>query len=194
MTAAATVRTRPAAKPNGWWGAAIFLAAETTLFGTLVGSYFYLRFNTSPWPPHGTPEPRIVAPVLLTAGLVLAGGAVYGSLRAARNGRSLVALAALAGATCVQAVYLGVQIALMSSDIDQYAPRTSAYASIYYTLSGASHAHVAAGLLLNLWMLTRIAVRLTPYRLIGLHVTALYWTVVNVLTVVVLLTELSPRL
>ena len=70
---AATVRTRPAAKPNGWWGRTIFVATEATLFGTLIGSYFYLRFNTNPWPPAGTPEPRVIAPVLLTAALVIAG-------------------------------------------------------------------------------------------------------------------------
>ena len=191
---ATSVRIRPAAKPNGWWGMAIFLAAEATLFGTLIGSYFYLRFNTTTWPPPGTPEPRVVAPVLLTAGLLPAGGAVYASLWAARDGRRFVALAALAGATTIQAAYLGVQLALMSSDLDTYSPRTSAYASIYYTLAGASHAHVAVGLLLDLWLLGRIATRLTPYRLVGLRVTALYWAVVNVLTVVVLLTELSPRL
>jgi cytochrome c oxidase subunit 3 len=191
---ATAVRPRPAAKPNGWWGMAIFLAAEATLFGTLVGSYFYLRFNTTPWPPAGTPEPRVAAPALLTAGLLLTTGAVYAALRAARAGLQLTALGALAAATCLQATYLAVQIALMSADVDHYAPRTSAYASIYYTLSGASHGHVAVGLLLNLWLIARLATGITPYRLVGLHVTTLYWYVVNALTVVVLLTELSPRL
>ena len=193
MTATA-IGSRPAAKPNGWWGAAIFLAAESTLFGTLVGSYFYLRFNTRPWPPAGTPEPRVVAPVLLTIALLLAGGAVHAALRSARRGHRLLALGTLAGATCVQVVYLVLQIALISSDVDRYAPKTSAYASIYYTLAGASHAHVAVGVLLNAWLLARIASRLTRYRLVGLQVTTLYWDVVNVLTVAVLLTELSPRL
>jgi cytochrome c oxidase subunit III len=191
---ATAVRARPAAKPNGWWGMAIFLAAEATLFGTLVGSYFYLRFNTTPWPPAGTPEPRVVAPALLTAGLLLAGAGIYWSVRAARGGRQVLALAALAGATCVQGVYLALQIGLMTSDLDQYKPSSSAYASIYYTLSGASHAHVAVGLLLDAWLLARIASRITPYRLVGLEATALYWYVVNALTVVVLLTEVSARL
>jgi heme/copper-type cytochrome/quinol oxidase subunit 3 len=192
MTAAA-VRTA-VARPNGWWGMAIFVAAEATLFGTLVGTYFYLRFSTAPWPPPGTPEPRVVAPVVLTIALLLAGGAVHLALRDARNGARVRAVAVLGAATCVQLTYLVIQIALMNADIDRTSPSTSAYASIYYTLSGASHAHVALGVVLNLWLVARLALAITPYRLAGLQATTLYWDVVNVLTVVVLLTELSPRL
>ena len=191
---AATVRTRPAAKPNGWWGMTIFVATEATLFGTLIGSYFYLRFNTNPWPPAGTPEPRVIAPVLLTAALVIAGFGLYAALRLAGAGRRLPALGALAAVTCVQGAYLAVQLVLFSSDLDKSPPKESAYASIVATLSGASHAHVIAGLLLDLWLLVRLGTRLTPYRLTGLRVTALYWTVVNAITVAVLLTELSPHL
>lgn len=194
MSATGARVTAPAARPNGWWGMALFLAAEVTLFGTLIGSYFFLRFNTSPWPPPGTPGPRVVAPVILTIALVLAGGAVYLALRAARDGRRALALAALAVAACVQLTYLVIQIALMKSDIDTTSPRTSSYASIYYTLEGASHAHVAVGILLNLWLLARLASAITPYRLVGLSATNLYWQVVNVLTVAVLLTLISPRL
>ncbi len=191
---ATVVRARPAAKPNGWWGAGVFLASEATLIGTLVGSYFYLRFNTSPWPPHGTPEPRVVAPLVLTLVLVAAAGVVYAALWNARRGRRFAALGALALATFVQGVYLALQIALMRSDLDHYSPRTSAYSSIYYTLSGAAHAHVAVGLLIDLWLVARIASRITPYRLVGLRVATLYWSVVSVLAVVVFLTQVSPKL
>jgi heme/copper-type cytochrome/quinol oxidase subunit 3 len=173
---------------------ALFLAAEATLFGTLIGTYFFLRFNTRPWPPPGTPQPRLWAPVILTIALVLAGGLVYLALRAARDGRRAVAVTALGIAFCVQVTYLVIQITLMKSDIDHTPPRTSAYASIYYTLEGASHAHVGVGLLLSLWLLLRLSASITPYRLVGLSATNLYWQVVNALTVAVLLTQISPRL
>ena len=39
------------ARPNGWWGMAVFVATEATLFGTLIGTYFFLRFDTAEWPP-----------------------------------------------------------------------------------------------------------------------------------------------
>ena len=38
---------RPLARPNGWWGMVVFVATEATLFGTLVGTYFYLRFRAA---------------------------------------------------------------------------------------------------------------------------------------------------
>jgi heme/copper-type cytochrome/quinol oxidase subunit 3 len=41
------------ARPNGWWGMAIFVASEATLFGTLVGTYLYLDGQTRRWPPAG---------------------------------------------------------------------------------------------------------------------------------------------
>jgi cytochrome c oxidase subunit III len=191
---ATPVRAVPQAKPNGWWGMALFVAAEATLFGTLVGSYFYLRFNTTPWPPAGAPEPRVAVPVVLTIALVLAGGAVHASWRAARAGERAFALAMLAVAAGVQVTYLAVQIALLVSDVRAYGPDRSAYASIVYTLSGASHGHVGFGVLLDVWLLGRLAFGITPYRLVGLQATTLYWHVVNALTVVVLLTEVSPRL
>jgi heme/copper-type cytochrome/quinol oxidase subunit 3 len=194
VTATGIPVARRAARPNGWWGMALFLTAEVSLFGTMIGTYFFLRFNTKQWPPAGTPEPRLIAPVVLTIVLVGAGFLVHLSLRAARDGRRAFTLVALAVATCVQATYLVIQLVLMSDDISRTSPRTSAYASIYYTVTGASHAHVAVGLLLDLWLLGRLAFAITPYRLVGLWTTSLYWQVVNALTVAVLLTVLSARL
>jgi heme/copper-type cytochrome/quinol oxidase subunit 3 len=181
VTATGVRVARPVARPNGWWGMALFLCAEVTLFGTLISSYFYLDFGSHQWPPAGI-------------ALVLAGGLVYLALRAARDGRRAVAVTALGIAFCVQVTYLVIQITLMKSDIDHTPPRTSAYASIYYTLEGASHAHVGVGLLLSLWLLLRLSASITPYRLVGLSATNLYWQVVNALTVAVLLTQISPRL
>ena len=45
------------AKPSGWWGMVVFIATEATLFGTLIGSYYDLRFRTPHWPPVGVPDP-----------------------------------------------------------------------------------------------------------------------------------------
>jgi len=55
MSSAAAPVERQVARPNGWWGMAVFVATEATLFGTLIGSYFYLRFHAVEWPPAGVP-------------------------------------------------------------------------------------------------------------------------------------------
>ena len=79
-------------------------------------------------------------------------------------------------------------------DLARFTPHDHAYGSIYFTLLGADHAHVALGLLFDLWLLAKLARGLTTYRLNALQAIALYWHAVNVITIVVTLTVLSPAL
>src|SRR5437764_344133 len=58
-------------RPAGWWGMVIFVASEATLFAAMIGAYFYLRFYTTQWPPHGIPDPKVVLPLILTGVLLL---------------------------------------------------------------------------------------------------------------------------
>src|SRR5438132_3227971 len=182
------------AKPNGWWGIALFVATEATLFGTLIGSYFYLRFNTLQWPPPGVPEPKVALPLVLTAVLVTTSLPLQGAVRAARGAHRVRAWWLVALAFVVQTGYLAMQIHLFADDLGKFRPQGSSYASIYFTLVGADHAHVFVGLLLDLWLLARLATGLTNYRLVGLRVITFYWHFVNVVTIAVVLTQLSPAL
>jgi heme/copper-type cytochrome/quinol oxidase subunit 3 len=185
---------RRRARANGWWGMAVFVATEGTLFGTLIGSYFYLRFNTAQWPPPGSPEPKVLLPLVLAAVLVATSALLQLALTAARSGGRAAAWWTLLAAFAVQCAYLGVQVHLFAGDVTKLHPEQNAYASIYETLVGAAHAHVAVGLLLDLFLLARLATGLTAYRLVGLNVVAFYWHFVNALTVVVVLTQISPSL
>jgi cytochrome c oxidase subunit 3 len=195
-TAAPPVRAEAVrtARPNGWWGMAIFLAGEATLFGALIGSYFYLRFNAQHWPPPGVPKPEILAPLVLTAVLLAASPVMAFASLAARAGRRSAAWWAILLALVVQSGYLAYEIHLYAGDLDKFQPQGSAYASVYYVLLGADHAHVALGLLFNVWLLIRLATRLTTYRVVAVQAIAFYWHVVNALTVVCVLTQLSPHL
>jgi heme/copper-type cytochrome/quinol oxidase subunit 3 len=60
-------------------------------------------------------------------------------------------------------------------------------------LLGADHAHVAVGILFNLWLLGKLARGLTTYRLNAVQAITWYWHFVNVLTLVVIATVLSAR-
>ncbi len=171
-------------RPKGWWGMALFVAAEATLVGTVVGSYVYLGVNTKVWPPAGTPEPAILGPALLTAVLLGSLLPFHAAVVAAQHGLQGRATGLLALATCIQVVYLGGQVHLLEADLSRFTPQASAYASIYYVLLGVAHAHVALGLLFDAWLLARLASRLTRYRLVALESVALYWYVVAALTVV----------
>jgi heme/copper-type cytochrome/quinol oxidase subunit 3 len=180
-------------RPTGWWGMALFVATEATLFGCVVGSYFYLRFRTSPWPPHGVPEPKLTLPLVLAGVLVSTSVAMQISFAAARTARLGLARAALLVALIVQAGYLAMQLHLFVHDLHEFPPSQTAYSSIYFTMLGTHHAHVAVGLLLNAWLLVRLAAGLTNYRLTGLQAVTFYWHFVNVLALVVVGAQLSPR-
>jgi heme/copper-type cytochrome/quinol oxidase subunit 3 len=115
--------------------------------------------------------------------------------RAVLAGRRSPAMRWIALALAVQASYLGIQIVLYAQQLGQFSPRDSAYGSIYFTILAADHAHVIVGLILSLgilWKLWRQG--LTSYWLVGARGLALYWYVVIVITVLVLLTTLSPSL
>jgi heme/copper-type cytochrome/quinol oxidase subunit 3 len=173
---------------------AIFVASEATLFGTLVGTYLYLEGQAQHWPPAGVQRPAITAPLLLTALLLLTAVPLLRAANAARAGRRGAAWRALAFSTAVQVVYLAWQLHEFLTQWGQFPPRASSYASIYFTLLAAAHLHVLVGVAMNSWLLTRLGIGLTRYRVVGLRAAFLYWLAVDVITVVVVAVQLSPRL
>ena len=187
-------RPQPVAHPNGWWGTAIFVASEATLFGVLLGTYYYLRFKAVHWPPPGVPEPKVLVPLVLTGVLVASSVPMQLALRTARAGRAAHAQLALFAALALQGTYFGLQVHLFLSDLEKFSPSQNAYGSIYFTLVGAHHAHVAVGLLLSVWFVLRLSTGITTYRLTGLWAATFYWHFVNALAVLVVLTQLSPSL
>lgn len=178
----------------GWWGMALFVAAEATLFGVLVATYFYLRFKNLDWPPAGIPEPKLAVPLVLLGVLLLTSVPMQLALRSA-NARRLGSARLLLGlALIAQSGYFAMQVHEYAGDLGRFNPADHAYASIYYTLLGADHAHVALGVLLDLWLLGKLARGLTRYRLNALSAITFYWHAVNALTIAVTLTILSPAL
>jgi heme/copper-type cytochrome/quinol oxidase subunit 3 len=193
--AAGRVSRQRAAQPNGWWGMALFLCAEVTLFGTLIASYFYLDFDAHQWPPAGIKAPSVVLPLIATGVLVAMSAPLWLAARSARAGARSTVIWLLALALVVQLCYLALQVLLFRHDLRHFTPQGSAYGSIYFTLLAAHHAHVLFGILLDLTVLGFVAVRgLTNYWLIGVRGLALYWYVVNVLAVLVVFTQLAPSL
>lgn len=173
---------------------AVFIATEATLFGTLIGSYYDLRFRTPHWPPAGVPDPKVLLPLVLLAVLVSTSLPVQLASNFARARRVGAAQLALLWALALQCTYLALQIHLYVDDLHRFTPQGSAYGSIYFTLVGAHHAHVLVGILLEAWFLLRLLGGVTTYRTVGLQATAFYWHAVNVLAVAVTIVQLSPSL
>ena len=177
-----------------FWGMAMVVASEATLFGTFIGSYYYLRFGSAHWPPPGTPEPRVVVPLIMVGILATTSLPMQLAAMAARRERLWAARALLVWALVVQCGYLVYEIHDYVDQLHASRPQDNAYSSIYYTLLGADHAHVALGILLVVWLLWKLARGLTTYRLNAVQVVAFYWHAVNVLTLIVIGVLLSARI
>jgi heme/copper-type cytochrome/quinol oxidase subunit 3 len=191
---ASYVARRRRSMPSGWWGVILLVATEAAFFGSLIASYFYLRLKNGDWPPPGVAPPDMTAPLILAGVLVATTLPMLLAVRFARAGRVRATWLALAGALVVQAGYLAAQAHFFASDLDKFKPDATSYGSIYFTLLAAHHLHVLVGILLVLWLLARLLSGLTNYRLIAVRVVAVYWYFVNALAVVVVLTQISPRL
>jgi heme/copper-type cytochrome/quinol oxidase subunit 3 len=189
---AAVAASRRAA-PNGLWGMVLLVCTEASLFGTLMGTYFYLRFLAKSWPPPGYPNPDVVVPLVLMGVLALTSGPMFLSSRAGQSGRTRAAVWWLLLATFVQCGYIAMQMHLFLADLDKFGVE-SAYGSIYYVLLGADHFHVYIGILLNFFLIFRLCWGLTNYRATGLRLAAIYWHFVNLLTIFVTITLLTPSL
>ena len=166
-------------------GMAMLVASEATLFGTFIGSYYYLRFSSHHWPPPGTPEPRVVVPLIMVGILATTSLPMQLAANAAKRGRLWATRALLVWALAVQCGYLVWAIHDYVHQLQHSAPQDNAYSSIYYTLLGADHAHVAVGVLLVVWLLWKLLRGLTMYRLNAVQAIAFYWHAVNVLTLIV---------
>jgi heme/copper-type cytochrome/quinol oxidase subunit 3 len=172
--------------PLGWWGVAMLIATEAALFGMMVGSYIYLRLKAPSWPPHGIPEPKLLVPLILLGVLLVSMLPVWMAAHSATPRRWLLL------ALLLQAGYFAMEVRQFHNDLQHFTPQQHAYGSLYYTLLGASHGHVAVGLLLNVWLLWKLLGGMTRYRRNALRAIAFYWYAVTVLTVIVTLTVLSP--
>ena len=191
---AAVVAGRRRGPSVAFWGMAMLIASEVTLFGTFIGTYYYLRFENTHWPPPGTPEPRVVVPLIMVGVLATTSLPMQFAAGAVQRGRLWSARAFLVWALAVQCGYLAWAIHDYVDQLQVSTPQDNAYSSIYYVLLGADHAHVAIGILFVVWLVWKLARGLTMYRLNATQAVAWYWHAVNLLTLIVMGVLLSATI
>jgi cytochrome c oxidase subunit III len=179
------------ARPAAFWGWLVLIASESTLFGCLIGTYFYLRFQTLHWPPDGIPRPDVAIPLILVCVLALSSVPMQLASLAGRAGRLARARLFLVVALVIQAGYFAYEVHDFQTQLGRFPVTKDAYSSIHYTLLGADHAHVLVGLLFDVWLLWKLARGLTAYRLNALQGITWYWHAVNLLSLMVIGTILS---
>ena len=177
--------------PAAWWGMAMLIVSEGTLLAAMVGTFFYLRFNTTGWPPPGDPKPKVLVPLILVAFLTTTAFFMHGAWRSVRAGRLGRTRLLLVAALVVQCGYFAYEVHEYSDELHRSPIGTDAYTSIHYVLLGADHAHVFVGILLTLWLLWKLSTGITTYRANAVQAISWYWYFVVVLTWVVTATIVS---
>ena len=146
-TAAAQLRGlhEARARTPGFWGMMLLIATEASLFAYLLFSYFYLgSMATGPWPPDGSPSLKLVIPNTIL--LLLSSGTMYwaeSGIRRGVTGRIRIGLLATLLLGIVFLVIQGIEYSKK-----HFTPTTSAYGSLFFTITGFHGAHVFVGLLM----------------------------------------------
>jgi heme/copper-type cytochrome/quinol oxidase subunit 3 len=197
VTAIAETSVPARSASNGWWGMVLLIATEATLFAVLLASYFYVRFKTSGgWPPDGIGDPKLLRATVMTGLLSASSIFVHVAEAGIRRGSQRALVAGLAVGFLLGLAFLGLQIWETDVVAKEFTPRTDAYGSLFFTITGAHSAHLVAGLALVAWIQLRAWFRAySPRRHLGVQMAAVYWHFVVAAQLAIFTTlYLSPRI
>ena len=175
----------------GWWGMVFFILTEAALFAYLFLGYFYLGSRVSEWPPSGPPD--ITLAVINTVILVLSSIPMWMAERSVRRGRM-----GRFGLMLLIVLVMGIAFLIIEAtewSHQSFTPATSAYGSVFYTITGFHFAHVTLGLLMTIELLYRArAKRIDERRPLAAKNVAAYWHFVGLVWVILFIViYMSPR-
>jgi heme/copper-type cytochrome/quinol oxidase subunit 3 len=184
----------PANRRNpGWWVMALVVATEAMLFAYLLFGYYYLwSLAAPPWPPDGPPRLTLAAPN--TVLLLASSGTMWWAERAIRRGAVSRLRLGLLATFALGAVFLALQGVEYSRET--FTPRSHAYGSLFFTITGLHGAHVLVGLLMNAFVQARAWLgHFSAERHLAVSNAAMYWHFVDAVWLAVFASlYLAPRL
>jgi cytochrome c oxidase subunit III len=165
-------------------GMLLFIGSEIMLFGSFFTAYFFIRVvNHDPWPGTGTHLPVFVAGIN-TAILVTSSFTMHWALRSIKRGHRAGLQAGLALTFLMGLTFLLTQIAEYSRI--GFSPNDSAFATIFYCLTGLHGMHVFVGLTLLMFATIRsFRGHFSPEHHHGVELPGIYWHFVDVMWIVV---------
>lgn len=178
----------------GWWGMVWLCTTEGMLFASFLAAYFFLRGSVASFGAEGGRYVPLMRPLIMT--LLLLGSSVTAwwgerGIRAGNVGRLKLGLALT--------FVLGVGFLLLQAS--EYGHRnvswsTSAYDSLFITITGFHGVHVGVGLLMNLFVQVRAWLgHFDGERYEAVSNSVLYWHFVDGVWLTLLAClYLSPRL
>jgi heme/copper-type cytochrome/quinol oxidase subunit 3 len=136
-----------------WWGTVCLCATEAMLFASFLGSYFFLRGSIVAFSAEGGKYVPLTRPLIMTAVLLSSSATAWWGEKGIKNGNATRLRIGLAITFILGMIFLAIQG-------NEYANRetswtTSAYDSLFITITGFHGAHVAFGLLMNLYVQIR---------------------------------------
>lgn len=182
-------------KPVAWWGTILFIATEAMLFGALISSYIYLRYNATVWPLGDIEPPELTLAIPATIVLLASSGLAHLAESRIRKGDETGLRWALVGTIGLGLCFLAIQVTEYAGS--SFTPLTNAYGSIFFGVTGFHGLHVLVGVAMLTSVVTaaRRPGRFTPERHIPVRTTVMYWHFVDVVWIVVFTTlYLSERL
>ena len=142
-----------ASRSPGWWGMVFFCGTEAMLFACFLAAYFFLRGSVEAFGAEGGKYVPLTRPLVMTALLLtssVSGWWAEQGIKRGEPGRLRLGLAITFVLGAAFLVIQGLEYAAKTTD-----PSTSAYDSLFYTITWFHGAHVAAGLLVNLYLQLR---------------------------------------
>jgi len=164
-------------RASGWWGMLALIATEAALFAYLLFSYYYLASQaTQGWLPE-LPHLRLALPntfVLIASSVVVWWG--ERAIRQRDRRRLLIGL----GAGFVLGIIFEI-VQLMEWSSKPFSFNSSAYGSLYFTITGFHMLHVAAGIIMlaALFLWSSLGY-MSAARHAAVSIGAIYWHFVDV--------------
>ena len=164
-----------------WWGNLLLLMIETTMFGILVATYFYLSQNFNLWPPPRSEfpvgyntNPMLLIPTINLLLLILSCAPMYWVDRAARRDRKRATRTGLL--ICLGLGLASIAIRWFEFPAMRFKWYENAYGSIVWFLLGMHYLHLLVltteVVFLTLWVFLR------PFdekHRVDITVLAVYW-------------------
>ncbi len=189
LQAASPVRQIEAGRQQ--FGLVLFLISEVFLFGSLFWTYYYLRVETPVWPPKGV-ELDMTLAIINTVILLSSSLTIWFGGQAIRKGNRSGLAWGLVATMVLALTFLGITIFEWTHET--FRPWTSAYGSIFYTLTGFHALHVFGGVVLMLSLLARtLRGRFTAANSRTVEIGSLYWHFVDFIWLIVFTTLFIVR-
>ena len=186
------VELRPRAKEEftSSLGMIIFLASWAMMFSALFFAYGFVRSRAVDWPPFGVPALPLGLPALNTAIILLSSFTFARGLRALRRGQRRAFQELVVVTFALGALFLGLQVAVwISLARAGLHPSTGIYGSVFYGLTAVHALHVAAGLLILLWVFVRsLRGTYSEHNHINIRLCTMFWHFVDVVWVLMFIT------